>query len=406
MKKYILPIVAVLPLLFGSCEDKYVETDIVTDTVMEPVAGLQADPFISSVILTWDMPENENYYYTLISYTNAEGETVSRKVSKYSVDPENENRVRALIGGFSDTNEYEFTLTNYSFANNASTSVTVKGTPQPKSMAKDYIAKSVKFTPGVESVTVNWTNELDANITLVMKWKDYFYYEKKVDFDALPMNTREVDATTPHAEVINELPVETDCKVEYYIIDNESKEQSETMIGTFQVLAPAEDIYDPTVEYFPTNAYGSPNQMTLDWLNDTNSEYKVLTQGGDPYVYTNLNGKPKGTTLVFRYKSVQNITNFEIFYKGNAPATAKDEVILYVPDKYASNAKGYNGLRLTNGFWKTVRVDMKPLFQEGFDYDGLWVPQPDGKIVNRNRIRIDFGGQNNRELYFRNMHFE
>lgn len=406
MKKYILlPFIAILTLICGGCGDDYANTDVVVDTEMEPVTGLEAESFISSVILTWDMPENENYYYTLISYVNADGEKVNRKVSKYSVDAENPGKVKALIGGFSDTNEYEFTLTNYSFANNASASVTVKGTPQPKTMAKEYIVKSVKFEPGVESATVSWDNSLDADIKLVMSWKDYFNYETSTNADNLPVITREVNATTPHTEVINSLPVETDCQVEYYIIDNETGDKSETLTATFQVLPPAEDFFNPAIEYFPTNAYGAPNMMTLDWTDENKNEFTIVTSGNDPYVYTTLNGKPVGTTLVFRYKSVQNITNFEIFFKGNAPGSANDEVIIKLPDTVAST-KTYNGLRKTNGFWKTVRVDLKPLFNSKLDFDGLWVPQPDGKIVNRNRIRIDFGSQDKRTLSFRNMHFE
>ena len=66
----------------------------------------------------------------MVSYVDAAGQTVNRKVSKYSVDAETPGRARALIGGFTDTNEYEFTLTAYSYAGNASTPVTVKGTPE------------------------------------------------------------------------------------------------------------------------------------------------------------------------------------------------------------------------------------------------------------------------------------
>lgn len=410
-KNIIIPLFALLTLICWGCKEEYVPTDITVDTVMEPVAGLQAESFISSVILTWDMPENENYYYTLISYTDAEGNQVNRKVSKYSLDPENENRVRALIGGFTDTNEYEFTLTNYSFANNASESVKVKGTPQPKTMAKEYIAKSVKFAPGIESATVTWDNSLGADIQLVMSWKDYFNYETSTTADNLPVLSRTVEATTPHTEVINSLPVETDCEVEYYIIDKETGEKSETLTSTFQVLAPIEDVYNPAFEYFPDGAASlqpqpdNPNQMTIEWKGEFNNEFDILTTGGDPYIYVNLKGKPAGKTLVFRYKSVQNITYFEIFFKGNAPASAKDEVVIKLPDTVDKSGY-YTGLRKTNGFWKTVRVNLEPLFQSGFDYDGLWVPEASGKIVNRNRIRIDFGGQNKRELHFRNMHFE
>jgi hypothetical protein len=206
---------------------------------------------------------------------------VNRKVSKYSVDAETPGRARALIGGFTDTNEYEFTLTAYSYAGNASTPVTVKGTPEDRSRAKDYLVETVTFDPQVEAVNINWTNELNADVNLVLISLDYFNIKGKVD-----EIVREVEATTPHVEVIDNLPIETDIEVKYYMVDNETGEKSETKTATFQVLPTIYDIYDAAVTYIPESYYGI-NMMTIDW-NETKNEFHILTSGNDPYVYTKM----------------------------------------------------------------------------------------------------------------------
>ncbi len=371
-------------MLFCGCGEDYADTDIVADAPMAPVQNVEATSFVSSVILTWDLPENDQYYYTMVSYVDAAGQTVNRKVSKYSVDAETPGRARALIGGFTDTNEYEFTLTAYSYAGNASTPVTVKGTPEDRSRAKDYLVETVTFDPQVEAVNINWTNELNADVNLVLISLDYFNIKGNVD-----EIVREVEATTPHVEVIDNLPIETDIEVKYYMVDNETGEKSETKTATFQVLPTIYDIYDAAVTYIPESYYGI-NMMTIDW-NETKNEFHILTSGNDPYVYTKMPATPAGTTLIFRYRSMKNITNFEIFLNGRAPG-GPNEVIYQAPD-------GYKGLRLTNGYWKTVVWDLSDAQKNKFDFIN-------NTATNQNRIRIDFGSQNTRELWFRNMHWE
>ncbi len=371
-------------MLFCGCGEDYADTDIVADAPMAPVQNVEATSFVSSVILTWDLPENDQYYYTMVSYVDASGQTVNRKVSKYSVDAETPGRARALIGGFTDTNEYEFTLTAYSYAGNASTPVTVKGTPEDRSRAKDYLVETVTFEPQVEAVNINWTNELNADVNLVLISLDYFNIKGKVE-----EVVREVEATTPHVEVIDNLPIETDIEVKYYMVDNETGEKSETKTATFQVLPTIYDIYDAAVTYIPESYYGI-NMMTIDW-NETKNEFHILTSGNDPYVYTKMPATPAGTTLIFRYRSKKNITNFEIFLNGRAPG-GPNEVIYQAPD-------GYKGLRLTNGYWKTVVWDLSDAQKNKFDFIN-------NTATNQNRIRIDFGSQNTRELWFRNMHWE
>ena len=74
-------------MLFCGCGEDYADTDIVADAPMAPVQNVEATSFVSSVILTWDLPENDQYYYTMVSYVDAAGQTVNRKVSNTASMP-------------------------------------------------------------------------------------------------------------------------------------------------------------------------------------------------------------------------------------------------------------------------------------------------------------------------------
>lgn len=388
-KIYSALLASALMLGLGGCKEDYTETDIVVPTPMDTPANVVATPYVGSVIISWDLPASDQYYYTLVSYVDAQGKTVNRKVSKYSLDSDTPGRVKAIIPGFTDTNEYTFTLTAYSFAGDASESVAVSAAPEDRHRAKDYLVEDITFEPLAESLKVNWTNELGADLTLVVNTKDYFQVQGKINPIELTY-----DARVSNSAVIESQPVETDLEVTYYLVDNETGEKSVTKTYEFQSLPTQYDIYDEGKVYIPNSFYGK-NQMSIEW-NETKNEFFVLTSGTDPYIYTQMPQAPAGTKLIFRYHSVQNITNFEIFFNGLAPG-GDNEIILKLPDPVAASGT-YNGLRMTNGYWKTVIWDLSD-FQKKYDFIA-------NAPKNQNRIRIDFGGQNKRSLYFRNMHFE
>lgn len=78
------------------------------------LSNLTAEPRIGAVVLKWDNPSASDYYYATVTYNNASGEEVKQKVSVYSVDPDKgEGHTAVRIGGFADTNTYEFTVTPY-----------------------------------------------------------------------------------------------------------------------------------------------------------------------------------------------------------------------------------------------------------------------------------------------------
>lgn len=378
MKKYIL--FPVLALMLAACGEDYAEKGLVKDSDIDPVIGAEATPFVGAVILGWDIPETSEYYYTMVEYTDANGETVKKKVSKYSVDPENPNRIKTTIGGFTDTNEYTFTLTHYTFAGNPSEKITVSAAPEDRHKAKDYLVKDITFEPIVEGFNMRWKNDLDAKVKIVYEYLDIT--DERM--------TKEVDATVPKVESVERVPIETDIVINYYMVDLETEEKSETLTKTIQVLPTVYDIYDPTVTYIPDSYYGI-NMCTVEW-NDTKNEYVVKTSGTDPFIYTQLPGAPTGNKLVFRYKTEKNITGIEIFLNGRAPAPANSAAFPGIINP--ATGKLYKGLPKTK-YWMTVVWDLSKDLPTKYD-----------EAANKNKIRIDFGGQNTRELHIRNMHWE
>jgi hypothetical protein len=128
MKKNIFGIL-LLGLMAVGCSDDY------TDMYQEPIEGadeqmvalqnVQCEPFVSSVIFSWDKPTSAAYYYTLVSWIDANGNQAYKKISKYSEDPDDPTRIRAIVGGFTDTNTYTFTLVACSTSGNQSEPVQV-----------------------------------------------------------------------------------------------------------------------------------------------------------------------------------------------------------------------------------------------------------------------------------------
>lgn len=149
MKKYIV-LFACLSLLIFSCDDDNDKGSI------GPVSNPSSQPYIGGVILTWTNPAESDYYCTLVTYQNAAGETVKKKISHYE---SKDGVTTTTITGFEDTDTYTFTLTAYNVDGATSSPVTVTGTPQDASMAYYYIVNTVTSTPGFQGATIHWENE-------------------------------------------------------------------------------------------------------------------------------------------------------------------------------------------------------------------------------------------------------
>ena len=165
MKKYILFLIFVPFLIINGCDDN--------EEVMggiDPVSNVECIPFIGSVTLNWTNPENSDYYYTLITYMNSEGEKVNKKVSKYSVD--DSNKVSVIVGGFTDVNEHEFILTSFGYSGSSSSPVIIKGSPLGIEAAKDYVVNTVTAEPADEGAKLSWTNETSVGVNLIVSYVD------------------------------------------------------------------------------------------------------------------------------------------------------------------------------------------------------------------------------------------
>lgn len=291
MKKYILFIMFISLFLY-SCDDDEKGS-------ISPVSNVSCAPFIGSVTLTWTNPVDADYYYTLISYQNSQGENVRKKVSKFSVDAD--DKVSVIVGGFEDTNEHEFVLTTHGYSGASSSPVTVKGIPLSTEQAKDYIIETVEMEPADGGAKVSWTNETAVGVTLIVTYLDKNGVKREVT----------IDATHTGLSLLTGFVEET--KLTVFAVNQSDGSKSQEKVFVVIPTTDPDDVVYPDVEYISFQS--ATNQMTLTSSNPENpNEYTIVTTGGDPNVNTNgLNGSKAGSTMVFRYKSTQSF-NFQLFW--------------------------------------------------------------------------------------------
>lgn len=378
MKKNIFGILLV-GLAFTACDDDYTTwyqdevPEAEANAPVEPLQNPKIEPFVSSVIVSWDKPANPQYYYTLLSWVDGKGQLQNRKISKYSVDPENPGRVRAIVGGFTDTNEYEFTLVACSYAGVQSAPVTAKAAPQSSEMAKDYVLSTVTVANDVESAIVSWKNEINVPVTLQVDYIDKYG-------DA---QTATYDATLPMSETIKNLPIEVLDKdkaergtLTIKAIDPESKAETDPVVFDVNPLKTKWDTADPSWLYIGRELWSNPdptNMCTITYNNDDKTEFTVVSTGGDPYFWWK-NTTPLGTKFVMRYKASQ-ATDFQIFLSFPPSAAIAPTTTLKKTD-----------------YWETLEWDLTGKF-------GEWAG---GMIYPR----FDWGSQSGVTIHVRNAHFE
>ncbi len=169
MKKIIYLILIACSAIFLSCKE---DSGMTKDGDLS-LSFLEAEPRIGAVVLMWGNPSDADYYYSMVTYTNSEGETVSQKVSVYSVYPDvNTPASMVRIGGFSDTDTYEFTVTPYTSDGRYGESKTVSCTPEDASKAFKYITGTVEAKPTVEGAVISWANEYDVPVTMSISYKN------------------------------------------------------------------------------------------------------------------------------------------------------------------------------------------------------------------------------------------
>ena len=371
MKKNIFGIL-LAGLALTACNDDYTEwyqEEVPAEEAnapMEPLQNPKVEPFVSSVIVSWDMPASSQYYYTLLSWVDGNGQLQNRKISKYSVDPENPGRVRSIVGGFTDTNEYEFTLVACSYAGIQSAPVQAKAAPQSSEMAKDYVLSTVSVANDVEAAVLTWKNEIGVPVNLQVDYTDKYGAEKSVTYDA----------TLPMSETIKNLPIEMTTVLTVKAIDPESKTETDAVTFDVDPLLTKWDIADPSWLYIGRELWSNPtptNLCDITYDNEDKTEFTIVTTGSDPYFWWK-NTTPLGTKFVMRYKCSKP-TDFQIF-------------LSFPPDgKIAPVTR----LKQTEG-WETLEWDLTGQF-------GQW----DGGLIYP---RFDWGSQKDVTIKVRNAHFE
>ena len=215
MKKIIYLILLACSAIFFSCKDDSGMTkdgDIV-------LSNLTAEPRIGAVVLKWDNPAASDYYYAMVTYTNASGDEVKQKVSVYSVDSEKgEGHTSVRIGGFSDTNTYEFMVTPYTTDERYGDSKTVSCAPEDATKAFKYISETIEATPTVEGAIISWANEYDVPVTVNVTYKN------------LSGETRTVTKTSNVGESVEIFPFVDPTSVKITATDESGKNTSDPKV--------------------------------------------------------------------------------------------------------------------------------------------------------------------------------
>ena len=361
--KFRIQLIALLALLLMGCND---EGSSIRDDFA--VGNVECTPFIGSVTLNWTPPAAKDYYYTLISYVNTEGKQVNKKVSRFDTDAQ--GKVSTVVGGFTDTREYEFTLTAYGYDGSHSAPVSVKGVPLDIKTAKDYVMSTIVVEPASSGADISWTNETGVGVDLIVQFVDRYGKDRK----------ETVDATKTGKYTAKMFIVET--KVTVYAVNHADGAKSEEKSYMITPTTDPDDIIYDDIEYitFPS----SGNQISISQENPDNPyEYTFKTNGGDPYVpCKGLKAPIQGKTLVFRYRASEEF-KLELFWcnAGGGAAGGRSTVVT-VP---ANNTDE----------WKTFRHDYSSAMSKH-----SWA----GNIGDF--ARFDWGTKAGLTIHVRNIHFE
>jgi hypothetical protein len=333
MKKYILYLIGILSFLFACGDDEDVKGG------MEPVTEVECTPFIGSVAMKWKNPVADDYYYTLLSYKNAAGETVNKKVSRYSADAD--GVTSALVTGFTDTNEYEFTLTAYGVSGVSSVPVLIKGTPDECTGAAAYVMESVGIEATEAGARLSWTNKTEVEVTLHLSY-----------INGLGMFLEEeVDATLSGSHAISDLEIgETEFTIYAQNVVDGKKTPSKT-ITVASIVDPRDIIqiwYDPDRKDPVNFDCGTVGINSVEIVDEYS--YKLTLDPTVPERYIiweplGSNIRRNDLSLSFQYRCADSFSL----------------TLLYYPFDWDTIAENYKakGTLSASTEWKTVSFDIK-----------------------------------------------
>lgn len=361
MKKYYFISIILSVFILAACSKNNDGADIAS------VSNVTTEPFIGSVTLTFKAPSTDNYYYTLVTYQNSKGETAHKKVSRFDVDSST-GLTSTVIGGFTDTNEHQFVLSACSYDGHSSSEVSVKGTPEGISTAKDYVMGTVSVVPAEGAALITWTNKSGVAVNLLVTYKDKNDNLKTVTFNAQSSGSSAIDIVKT-----------TDITIAAQNVDDQSKSSEKTWT-IIPKINPDDMIYDG-VDYLTLNT-GGLNQINLSQDNPDNLyEYTIVTTGGDPYIPSfGLKAAKVGNVLKFRYKATQMFT-LELFWcnKGGGPAGGRSTTVdVPAADTWTTFTHDYTDAMSTYN-WAGNAGDF---------------------------LRMDWGSNSGVTIHVRNIHFE
>lgn len=355
----------VCSLCLAACSDD----DETKDGPIDPVTEAKAEPFVGSVILKFKAPQSENYYYTLVTYKDSEGNVKHVKIGKDALNTST-GLMESAVTGFTDTQDHSFDLQACTAHGSRSSVVTVNAAPQEKSAAKDYVISSVTAEPGENSAIISWTNITGVPVNLNITYLH--------PTTGQPVTLTKDASTAGRAEI--EILVTTEISVQAVNVDGGAK--SEVRKFTVTPKPCPYDVIDPNTEYITFTM--SCNQMA--WVPDPDSPgnpyaYFIITTGGDPFCPINgLQAPVAGTKLVMRYKASKEF-KLELFWcdKGGGAAGGRSTNVM-VPKADS---------------WTTFIYD----YAEA-------MAQHNWKGNAGDFFRMDWGTEAALEIHVKNIHFE
>ncbi|MDR2563503.1 MAG: discoidin domain-containing protein [Prevotellaceae bacterium] len=162
MKRILYLATAVLLLAFASCKD---------DSGVAPQAfsELSYSSDYGAVIITYKVPVDSNFYYVDVDWTDAAKKPRRVQASVYAADAVTK-KVDVTCDGFSDTHDYVFTLTPYSFDGTPGQSQSITGHALPP--AYEAVLETIEVSPGLHGAVVTWTNATGKNIQIEVRYTE------------------------------------------------------------------------------------------------------------------------------------------------------------------------------------------------------------------------------------------
>lgn len=153
----ILFVLALLPLL-NSCQDEATSGDM---TPPAQIKDVQFTPLNGGGYFTYTIPEDEDFLYVRGEYQIDNGEVISKTSSVYADT--------LFIEGLGSVKEYQVKLFSVDRDNNHSEPVVMNVTPLIPTTAA--ILETVTVQPGFSSLVVDWTNDQQLTVQILVNVK-------------------------------------------------------------------------------------------------------------------------------------------------------------------------------------------------------------------------------------------